>query len=229
MTHRRKWSDAELDMLAARYPHERTEDIARDLGRDLRGVYCKAKTMRLRKSTAFLSTAASGRLQGRHGIATRFKKGQAPPNKGLRRPGWSEGRGRMKETQFKKGEAPHTWVPIGTEVVRDGYRWRKTRDDQKPSRYNWQMVHHVVWTEANGPVPPTHRIVFANGDRTDLRLDNLACVSKAEHVKNVGLHRLPKELIEVIQLRGALTRQLNKRQPPVKPKIGRPSHKRTAA
>jgi len=229
MTHRRKWTDAELDVLVSRYPNERTEDIARDLGRDLRGVYGKAKVMRLRKSTAFLSTAASGRLQGRHGLATRFKKGQAPPNKGLRRPGFSEGRGRMKETQFKKGGQPHTWVPIGTEVERGGYLWRKTRDDLKPARHNWQMVHHVVWTEANGPVPPTHRIVFVNGDRKDFRLENLMSVSKAEHVKRVGLHRLPKELIEVIQLRGALTRQLNKRQPPVKPKIGRPRQERMSA
>lgn len=229
MTYRRKWTAAELDVLCARYPHERTEDIARDLGRDLRGVYGKAKTMRLKKSPAFLASDASGRLRGQRGVATRFKKGQAPPNKGLRRPGWSEGRGRMKETQFKKGQAPHTWVPVGTEVVRDGYLWRKTRDDQKPSRYNWQMVHHVVWTEANGPVPPTHRIVFVNGDKTDIRLDNLACVSKAEHVKNVGLHRLPKELVQVIQLRGALTRQINKRQPLVKPKIGRPRQERRTA
>lgn len=229
MTHRRKWTDGELDVLCARYPHERTEDIARDLGRDLRGVYSKAKVMRLKKSTAFLSTAASGRLQGRHGLATRFRKGQAPANKGLRRPGWSEGRGRMKDTQFKKGQAPHTWVPIGTEVERGGYRWRKTRDDLKPSRHNWQLLHHVVWIEAHGPIPATHRVVFVNGDAKDIRPENLACVSKAEHVKNVGLHRLPQELIEVIQLRGAITRQLNKRQPPVKPKIGRPSHKRNAA
>jgi hypothetical protein len=227
MTHRRKWTEVELDVLVARYPHERTENIARDLGRDLRGVYQKAKTVGLKKSPAFLASEASGRLRGQRGVATRFVKGQAPPNKGLRRPGW--GPGRMKATQFKKGENPHTWVPIGTERVRDGYRWRKTRDDQQPSRFNWQLVHHVVWIEANGPIPSTHRVVFVNGDATDLRLENLACVSKAEHVKRVGLHRLPQELIEVIQLRGAITRQLNKRQPPVKPKIGRPSHKRNAA
>ena len=47
----------------------------------------------------------------RSGNDTRFKKGQVPPNKGTH----PVTKGRMAETQFKKGNRPHNWRPVGSE------------------------------------------------------------------------------------------------------------------
>jgi hypothetical protein len=103
---RRHWSKAELERLRARYPHEPTQQLANALGRPLNTVYAKANQIGLVKTPEYLASPAACRLRrgDEVGKAFRFKPGQTPPNKGLRRPGWAPGR--MKETQFKKGQFP---------------------------------------------------------------------------------------------------------------------------
>src|SRR5437868_4293200 len=98
---RKPWSPAELAQLAAQYPHMKTALIAIMLDRTLSTVYQTAHRLGLTKTREFYASPASGRTCGRQGIGTRFVKGQAPANKGLRRPGWAPGR--MRETQFKAG------------------------------------------------------------------------------------------------------------------------------
>lgn len=222
MRPRRPWTTAEVAALTARYPRERACDIARDLGRPVHQVYGKAGHLGLSKDAAFLASRASGRLvrgDGRGGVS-RFRPGHVPANKGLRRPGWF--RGRMRETQFKKGAKPHTWQPVGTEVLRDGYVWVKVRDDLRPARRNWISKHQHCWEQAHGPLPAGHIVRFRDGTRR-VALDNLECVSRAEHGATKGLNALPREIVQVHQLRGAITRQINKRRPPVpKKRTGRP-------
>jgi len=120
---RHRWTTREVATLRRRYPHERTADIARDLGIRLAIVFACANRMGLHKSAAFRASEKSGRIfkGGKLGQATQFKPGQAPANKGLRRPGYSLGRGRMRETQFKKGSlsgrAALVVKPIGAERI----------------------------------------------------------------------------------------------------------------
>ena len=55
--------------------------------------------------------------------------------------------------------------------------------DRKDVKYpidNWRMLHRQVWEEANGPIPEGCNIVFLNGDKTDVRLDNLALMTVRE-------------------------------------------------
>lgn len=222
-----RWTEAERAVLEARYADTRTADLAAELGLRESQVYQQARRLGLAKSAAFLASNLSGRLIYGHerGGATRFKKGQAPANKGLRRPGWH--RGRMQETQFKKGAKPHTWQPIGTEVIREGYVWVKVRDDRRPTYKNWVSKHQHLWEQAHGPVPAGHIVRFKDNDRTNLALDNLECVSRREHVQTRGLHTLPPEVVKVHQLRGAIMRQIHKRQPPApKKRTGRPRKQR---
>src|SRR6185312_10334383 len=87
----------------------------------------------LRKSAEYLASPNAYRFRrgGGCGKEYRFKKGQVPPNKGLRRPGW--GPGRMKETQFKRGErrgvAAENYCPLGTiKTDPEGYQRIKVRD-----------------------------------------------------------------------------------------------------
>lgn len=222
---KRVWSAAEEAELRRLYPYEPTADVARKIGRSLSSTYQAAYRLGLHKSAAYLNSPASGRLLhgDTRGAASRFVKGAVPHNKGLRRPGWAPGR--MRETQFKKGEmrgqAQRNWKPIGTErVSKDGYLERKVHDADyselpkdeanRQRQRRWLAVHRIVWEEANGPVPHGHKLAFKNGDKRDIRLDNLECVSDVEWMKRNTVHNLPKPLAQTIQLLGALNRKIRK-------------------
>ena len=210
---KRLWSRADDARLRREYPDTATPTLAHALRRSLAATYNRARLLGLVKSATYLASPAACRLRrGDHvGAATRFRLGQAPPNKGLRRPGWAAGR--MRDTQFKKGVRPHTWKPVGTEVLDDdGYRKRKVSDDRtRPSRFNWKYVHVLVWEAAHGPVPAGHAIAFTNGDKTDIRLDNLSLISRRALMARNTVHNLPAPLAQTIQLLGALKRQIRRR------------------
>lgn len=209
---RRRWTIEERAAVRGLYPDIATREIARAIGRPVHQVYQFAARLRLRKTRAYLASPAASRLRrgDNVGAATRYRKGHVPANKGLRRPGWAPGR--MAETQFRKGARPQTWRPAGTEVVDgDGYRKRKVSDDRsKPSRFNWRFVHVWVWERAHGPVPRGHAIVFRNGNRSEIRLRNLELVSRRELLRRNSIHRLPRALFEVIQLRAAVLRRIGR-------------------
>jgi len=202
-------------MLSGQYPHMATAIIAAMLERPIAHIYAKASAMGLHKSAEFFALPASGRTTGRQGVGTRSQKGHIPANKGLRRPGWSPGR--MRETQFKPGArqgiAVKLYKPIGTErISKDGYRERKVNDGL-PLQKRWRAVHLIVWEAAHGPVcARTHAVVFRNKDRTDARLENLELVTRAELLRRNWHDRYPKSIKQLVQLRGAIARQINKRK-----------------
>jgi hypothetical protein len=212
---KRLWSEDDDALLRQRYPHESTAKLAEELRRTVKSVYARAKNLGLHKSEEYLASPDACRLRrdDHPGKAYQFGRGHVPANKGLRRPGWSPGR--MKETQFKKGErrgvAEKLWKPIGTErISKDGYLERKINNDL-PLQARWRAVHRIVWEEANGPIPPSHVIAFKNGDPKDIRLDNLECISRRERMARNTVHNLPKPLAKTIQLLGALKRQINRK------------------
>lgn len=208
---RRFWTADEDAKIRALYPDMPTVKVAAAIGRTLSSTYQRAKTLRIAKSAAYLASPAAGRTNGRQGMGTRFKKGHAPANKGVRgRRGWAPGR--MKEGQFKKGERRGVAAkPIGTErVSRDGYLERKVNNDL-PLQRRWRAVHLLVWESANGPLPKGHAIAFINGNKADIRLENLQLVTRAELMRRNTLHRYPKEIARAIQLVGALNRKINRR------------------
>jgi len=220
------WSGEQDAILRRLYPDTPTAMIAKQLSREVGSVYRRASKLGLVKSAAYLSTAAAGRLssQSAQGVNFRFKPGQTPHNKGLRRPGWHSGR--MRETQFKKGQmhgqAQRNWKPIGSErISKDGYLERKVSDEDyshlpadeanRKRQRRWVAVHRLVWEEANGPIPAGHKLAFRNGNKRDIQLDNLECVSDAEWMRRNTVHNLPKPVARAVQLLGALNRQIRKR------------------
>lgn len=223
------WTPEHLRRLRRLYPDTPTRDVAIACEHSLGNTYAKATKLGLKKSAAFLATPASGRLEHHlyRGEKTRFPKGHTPANKGLRRPGW--GPGRMKETQFKKGELPHTTVPIGTEVLRkDDYIFVKVSDTAGvPSRRNWKSKHQAIYEAKHGPIPPKHIVIFKDGNKRNFADDNLECISLRANALRNTIHRYPKEIVQAVQLRGAINRQINKRQPPTKGRRGRPPKKGT--
>lgn len=212
---KRLWSAEDDALLKERYPHQSTKSLAAELRRTVLSVNNRANKFGLKKTAEYLASPDACRLRrgDNVGAAHRFPKGHVPANKGTRRPGWSPGR--MRETQFKKGVrqgvAERLWKPIGTErISRDGYLERKINNDL-PLQRRWRAVHLIVWEEANGPLPRGHAIAFKNGDKTDIRLENLECITRRELMARNTVHNYPKELVGAIQLLGALKRQIKKR------------------
>lgn len=221
---RKFWTKEEMAMVRYLYPNTPTAEIARVLGRKLPGVYGAAKLLGLRKSDAYLASPAACRLRrngdDHPGRATQFKKGTVPPNKGLRRPGYAPGR--MRETQFRKGErrgaSARNWCPVGTiKIDSEGYRRIKVRE-HAPGEHTgfgntqvWPLLQRHVWEQEKGPVPRGHVVVFKDGDRARCEIDNLECISRAElAIRNQMWTKMPRELAEVIQLNGALKRKLRR-------------------
>lgn len=102
---------------------------------------------------------------------TQFKKGQASFNKGKKKY-WEGG----EETQFKKGNKPWNYKPIGTERIDSyGYVGVKVADPNK-----WRFKHILIWEAANGPVPKGHALIFADGNRLNVSLDNLILVTRGQ-------------------------------------------------
>lgn len=201
---KRLWEPEDDALVAERYPHEPTATLARSLRRSVTATYARAMKLGLAKSAAYLASPAACRLRrgDNLGKAFRFPKGHVPANKGLRRQGWAPGR--MRETQFRKGErhgrAAQVYQPIGSErISKDCYLQRKVNDDL-PRQARWRSVHVLVWEAAHGPLPAGHAVSFRNGDRRDVRLENLELISRRELMRRNTVHNLPAPLAQTVQL-----------------------------
>lgn len=107
------------------------------------------------------------------GHTGRFEKGSVPANKGTK--GMSHG----SSTSFKPGNVAANRVPLGSIKRRvDGYTYVKIADGRKNA--NWKQLHIWLWEQENGPLPADHVLIFANGDRDDVRLDNLVLAERAD-------------------------------------------------
>lgn len=110
------------------------------------------------------------------GLTGQFCKGHVPMNKG------TKGKYNVggNATSFKKGQKPRNTNPIGTEkLCSDGYVWVKIDDKPKVrKRVNWIQKHVLIWEHENGPVPKDHCLIFLDGDRSHIELDNLKLISR---------------------------------------------------
>lgn len=219
MSARRPWSVVDIELLRRNYADNRTDDIARVLGRPVNALYAKAHSLGLVKNAEYLAGVNSGRMQrGKQHprmVATQFKRGHATWNKGMS----YEAGGRSAETRFKPGRPAHearNYVPIGSlRVSKDGYLERKVTDDPAlyPAR-RWVGVHRLVWQAAHGPVPPGHIVTFVPGLRTkveaEITLDRLRLISRAENARRNHPMAKSPELAHIVRLKGHITRQLNR-------------------
>lgn len=208
---RRHWTDADRAMFELEYPLRPTCDVAKDLGVSVRACYSMAASLGLRKDSSYLESDHACRLRrgDNPGVMYRFPKGHVPANKGLRRPGWSAGR--MRQTQFKKGNKPGNWLPLLSERVMDGYLQVKVTDTGYPPR-DWRPLHVLLWEEERGPVPPKHAVSFKDGDRSNFDIKNLDLVSRAELMRRNTIHnRLSPELRSMVTSLGQLRRRIRER------------------
>lgn len=214
------FSAVEDAVIRKEYPGRFTGEVAKLLGRTPTQVYQRANRLGVSKTPecAAALRAQGGRVGSLHpkSIAARIQKGNVPPNKGLRRPGWF--RGRMRETQFKKGErtgaAQRKWRPVGTISMRDGYLMMKVKDEPESvagkgaHSTNWMYVHKMVWESARGMIPAGHRIWWKDGNHENCAIENLELLSDKEHMARTTIHNWPPELKQVVMLKGALKHRI---------------------
>ncbi|NQO19269.1 HNH endonuclease [Streptococcus suis] len=137
------------------------------------------------------------------GLTGHFEKGQIPHNKGKKYPGM------RNSGQFKKGNRPASYLPVGTvNYTTDGYPKIKVADPDK-----WEYLHRQTWEKHHGLVPDGHSVVFLDGDKTNWDISNLACLSKNEIIRmnqdglfasdadltkvGIGYTKLKNKIIEV--------------------------------
>ena len=195
------------DIIRKRFPNERTQDLANDLGLTYSQVANRAFSMGLKKSIEFKMSDKSGRhnlIEG--GKKFRFTKGHEPHNKGV--PMKSDVYERVKPTMFKKGSKPHNTQPVGTihfRTDKEGrtYAYIKIKDK------DWRLMHRVVWEQHHGPIPPKHVVKFKDGNTMNWDISNLEMISQCGNMECNTIQRFPAELQEVIKLKCKLKKKIN--------------------
>lgn len=203
MTRKRVWTEERCDKLRSLYADITNREIAAILGVSEKAVDGQAYALRLRKSHAFMSE---------HARKGQFKKGHEPFNKGKKIREWcpDSARERMKNTMFQKGDTPWNTQHLGAErVTKDGYIEVKTAEHGKTNSDRWTAKQRVVWEKHNGAIPPGYIVVFKDGDKRNFDISNLELRSRQQHGAATSAS-LPIEYKQMIQLKGALRRQINK-------------------
>ena len=210
---KRPWTAAEDAAIAEHYATHSAQEIAAMIGRTRSSVWQRAHSLGLKKSHAWIAERTRQAMSDpdHGGRAGQFKPGAEPWNKGTH----FHAGGRSVETQFKPGTrhgwALSLWHPVGSlRIDADGYLQRKVNDDL-PMHRRWRAEHLVIWEAAHGPLPAGHAVVFKDGNKQHVALDNLELVSRAELMRRNTCHRYGKEIAAVVQLKGAIARQINRR------------------
>ena len=83
-----------------------------------------------------------------------------------------------KETEFKKGNRPQTWVPVGSESKTKGYIRVKVAEPNV-----WRQRSHVVWEEANNkPLPEGWIVRHLDDDPLNDAPENLEAMPRSKHI-----------------------------------------------
>lgn len=138
---------------------------------------------------------------------SQFKKGSVPPNKGKKMPpGVYEA---VKRTMFKKGNLPQNTkndLDISIRTDKRGINYKFIRI----SKAKWIPLHRFNYEKVNGKIPAKMKLIFIDRDTMNCNIENLKLVTPGELMKLNSYHNLPKPLAHIVQLRGALNRQINK-------------------
>lgn len=174
----RKWTEEEKDYLREVTPGHHYNEI----------VDLMNKRFKERNFTDSQIKGAISRYKLNTGFTGRFDKGHIPSNKGKK--GFCH-KGSQKGW-FKKGQDPINYRPVGSERTNVyGYIEIKIDDPDK-----WRLKHQVIWEEHNGKIPKGYSVIFADRDKTNLSINNLILVSRAE-LLTMNRHGLIRENSEI--------------------------------
>ena len=106
------------------------------------------------------------------GRTGRFDTGHIPANKGMTGV-WFKG---SEASWFKKGDIPINHKLVGSErVTVDDYTEVKVAEPNK-----WRLKHQLTWEKFKGPIPKGYAVIFGDGNRRNLDINNLILVSRQQ-------------------------------------------------
>ena len=204
----RFWTQAQDDMMREFYPNHCMRDLIAMLGKSQGAIYSRADILKLNKTEEYLSSPFACRFkreQTEAQKATRFVKGQVSWNKGLS----YQPKGNAVKTQFKKGIVPPNRRDVGSIRLVDGYQEIKVAEGMR----QWKQLHRVIWERLNGDIPKSMILVFRDKNKLNTSITNLELITRQQNMKRNSYHEnYPKEIQILIQLTGAVNRQINKRE-----------------
>lgn len=205
---RKQWTPAEDALLLALYPCTRTGTIAKLFDCKSHQVSKRAKTVGVKKSQWFKrnSIMSGAFIDDNVGKAYRFQKGHVSHNKGKKCPSHPN----SQKTQFKAGHKPVSWLPPGSTRIdsKDGYILIKMGE----GTLKWRPLHRIIYQRMHGKVPAGDLVTFVDGNKLNISIINLTTISKKQHCINNSIQRYPTEIKQLYQIKGQITRQINKRE-----------------
>lgn len=188
---RQPWTERQLALLSRHYATMPIAELERRLRHKRDSIYRKASLMGLERSAEVLSE--QGRKASRHpnSVAHRFRKGQAPSNKGKRQEEFmsAEGIERTKATRFRPGQTPYNARPVGYERIdKNGYVLVKVEGERK-------MVpkHRHVWQQHHGPIPKGMLVTFRDGNRRNCDIENLELRTMQDNARHTVRNETPEQ------------------------------------
>lgn len=196
-----KFTEQEITIIKERYSTTLTRELAEQLGRSTYSVNYWAYKLGLKKTAEYLKSRSHDKFI-QQSMPHRFVKGQVPWNKGL------SYHVPNNRTRFRKGNKPHQTKYDGCISIRHdkdlAYKYIRISESK------WVPLHQKIWTDANGPIPSGHMVVFKDRTLPDReKLENLELISTMENMKRNTKHNYPKELQEVIAAHNQLKKILN--------------------
>ena len=116
---------------------------------------------------------------------------------------------RIKGGQFKKGNIPVNWVPVGSiTVTNDGDVFIKLRDGGK-AREGWEYLSRHIWKQHHGEIPDGMKVVFKDNNSLNCSIDNLMLVTQGE-LASMNRHGYKSSFPDVTEAGLGLIRLRNK-------------------
>lgn len=192
--------------------HNYSEENVKFLVENVKGISHKELTKRFNdRFNTNLSESALANMKRKlnltNDIDTKFKKGQTSWNKGRKMS--TEQYEKCKETMFQKGNLSNA-RPVGDERIdMNGYTYIKVKQPNK-----WVLKHRWLYEKEKGEIPKGYNLIFADGNKQNLNLDNLILVSNSELfiMNQKGLYKQDKELTKSGAIVAKVLDKVNKRK-----------------
>jgi hypothetical protein len=201
---RKLWTDDERNYLIKTFPNSYTVEICDFLNRSYSSVSTQAKFLGLKKSESFKAIELQKQAERlkESGKLHRFSKGHVAHNKGKKMP--EEIYKICSATMFKKGNEPHNTKFNGFErISKDGYV------EVRVAKGEFILKHRKIWEDVHGATPDGHIVIFKDGNKQNIEIENLMMISKRDNMDRNTIHRYPEDLKGVIRLIGKLKKKIN--------------------
>lgn len=191
------WTPDMDNVLKENYPYKETSEVAKMLGLTTKQILCRARRLKLHKSPEVVKGIRENGM---------FLKGHVPFNKGMKQSEFmtAEQIEKSKATRFVKGQVPVNVKEIGYERISvDGYVEVKTEK-------GFVLKHRMLWEKYYGTIPKRHVIRFKNGNKQDVRIENLELVTFENNMKDNTIHNYPPEIKTAMRRISKLKRMIKK-------------------